>query len=254
MSEAAVFRYRGARGTLIVKRTNARESRFYSDVRPVLLERGLRAPACHFDMPVGKHSWLGLEHLPAAFPAVAFPHDASMLGALAVLHATRLDCVPRHLVHAWSDGLTYRVASQYGAHRQAMTILLERMRSTPRCENVLVWGDANPGNWAMSGDGHPVLLDWQRWGAGSRAFDLATLIPGLPGREAVGRVTDQYLAACETQGDEAPPRELLAGDILRAKAWSVLELLDEPSTPESFLASEQAAIRASFAQWLEACA
>ncbi len=254
LSAAAVFRYRGPRGTLIVKRTTPRESRFYREVRPVLHGRGVRAPQCHFDLSVAGETWLGLEHLPAAFPAAAFPCDASMLGALAALHSTRLASAPRHLVHAWTDGLAHRVASQYGPLRENVMTRLERLRATPRCENVLVWGDANPGNWALGDDGEPVLLDWQRWGAGSRAFDLATFIPGFADCAAVRRVAEEYVTTCDAHGHEPPPRELLAGDILRAKAWSVLELLDEPAEPGSSLASEQAMMRAPFAQWLEACA
>jgi hypothetical protein len=253
LGEASVFRYRGTGGTLIVKRATSRESRFYREARPVLIERGVRAPACYFDLPIETHSWLGLEHLPGALPAAAFPYDASILASLAALHATRLDSAPRHLVHSWTDGLIYRVAAQYGKRRPGVTVQLDRLRSPPQCENVLVWGDANPGNWALSDDGHPVLLDWQRWGVGSRAFDLATLIPGFAGRDAVGRVADAYLVACDDLRHAAPPRELLARDILCAKALSVLEFLDWPSVPGSFLAGAQAGIREPFAEWLETC-
>ena len=253
LSNAAIVRYRGDRGVLVVKRTNPRESWFYRDIRPILLERGIRTPACRFNLVVGDDVWLGLEDIGARYPIAAFPDDDSLLRLLALLHATPLRFAPLHSVIPWTRELNHRVAGQFSMRCDVVEALLERCRSIPRCEDCLVWGDANPHNWAIAQDASPVLLDWQRWGWGTRAFDLATLTPGLGDRASARRVADQYRAACAAVEVDAPPPELLADDILRAKAWSVVELLAEPSVPGSVVTAEQDALRPLFDDWLALC-
>ncbi len=254
LSNATVVRYHGDRDVLVVKRTNSRESWFYRDIRALLLEHGIRTPECRFNLVAGEEAWLGLESIAAPFPIAAFPGDASLLHRLALLHVFPLRSAASHLVIPWTRELNHLVAGLFGARRDVVEGLLQRYRSILQCPDCLVWGDANPHNWAMADDSSPVLLDWQRWGIGSRAFDLATFTPGLADRAAARWVAEEYRAACASASLEVPPLELLAGDILRAKAWSVVELLAQPCEPDSALAAEQRALQPLFGDWLAACA
>ncbi len=40
-------------------------------------------------------------------------------------------------------------------------------------------GDPNPRNWGLRADGTPVLFDWELFGPGTPATDLAIIVPGL---------------------------------------------------------------------------
>lgn len=61
----------------------------------------------------------------------------------------------------------------------------QQLRRFQQCSNELfgyqslVSGDSNAGNWGMRENGDLVLFDWERFGKGSPAIDLAPLIKGM---------------------------------------------------------------------------
>jgi hypothetical protein len=77
----------------------------------------------------------------------------------------------------------------------------------------------------MRTDGTLVLFDWDRFGAGTPAIDLAITIPNLGDTVAYRRVAARYL---EEQDVTAPSaEEKLAHNIAIAKVWSVVHYLSE---------------------------
>ena len=255
LSYATVVHYRGTRGEMVIKKTNRHEMTFYRDMRQALLVHGVDSPQCLFDAMVAEDAWLGLEYVGAAFPMARFPHDAAILGALAAIHGIESADLQPHGVLDWGDEHTRAVAAQLGPRRREVESTLRELQALRQSgPDVLVWGDANPLNWRMRADGRPVLRDWQRWGRGWRAYDLAGVIPGLGDREAFRKVSDGYRACCAARGLAVPAAAALAREIQRGKAWAVVELLGLRAGAGSTLEKTQEIIRGLFADWLEALA
>ena len=251
LSHASVLLHRGARGAIVIKKTNPREARFYRDVRQQFLAHGIDTPQHLFDVAQGEFAWVGIEYVPQAFPRARFPHDAAILDTLAAVHAMRIEGSEPHWVLDWQDEHTRAVAAQFGPRREEIETALRHLQALPNPgPEVLVWGDANPLNWAMREDGRPVLLDWQRWGRGRRGYDLANTIPGLGDEQTYLRVANQYRACCAARGLEAPGSAELALDIRRSKAWACVELLILQPAAGSQLEKTQYWIRDVFADWV----
>ncbi len=91
-------------------------------------------------------------------------------------------------------------------------------------------GDSNAGNWGRRENGDVVLFDWERFGKGSPAIDLAPLIKGMGTKQAMLSLAERYGQIARHSN---PPA--LAREIAIAKAWIVTEvivLLDERQKAE----------------------
>lgn len=107
----------------------------------------------------------------------------------------------------------------------------QQLRLFHKCSDVLfghqslISGDSNAGNWGRRENGDLVLFDWERFGKGSPAIDLAPLIKGMGTKQMFIDIAERY---CQlTFHDDLNE---LARDIAIAKAWIVTEvimLLDE---------------------------
>ncbi|WP_437749945.1 phosphotransferase family protein (plasmid) [Enterobacter mori] len=89
----------------------------------------------------------------------------------------------------------------------------------------LVSGDSNVGNWGRRGNGDLVLFDWERFGKGSPAIDLAPIIKGMGTKQTFIDIAERYCQLSFHHDFNA-----LAREIAIAKAWIVTEvivLLDE---------------------------
>jgi hypothetical protein len=251
LSDASVVLYRGTRSVLVIKKTYRREARFYREMREALLAHGVDTPLCLFAVQLDGDAWLGLEYVPQAFPPARFPCDDAVLDALAGVHSVEVDGAEAHLALDWRDEHTRAVAAQFGARASEVEAALRDLQELRQAgPEALIWGDSNPLNWAMREDGRPVLLDWQRWGRGWRAYDLAGVIPGLGDRKAYREVAAVYRARCSARGIDAPEAAALAREARRAKAWAVVELLGLRALPASPLEKTQDDLRALFADWL----
>lgn len=144
------------------------------------------------------------------------------------LHTVPLQSVPnlaQYVRLRWTNDLaetlTVRLPHDLG---QLLEDLQQRHQYLfqPTC---LISGDPNPTNWAVRMDGALVLFDWERFGAGTPALDLAITVPGLGDAAAYRRVATRYL---EDQHVTAPSAEdALTHDIAVAKVWTVVEYLSE---------------------------
>jgi len=84
----------------------------------------------------------------------------------------------------------------------------------------LISGDSNAGNWGRRDNGEWVLFDWERFGTGSPAIDLAPLIKGMGTPQAFKAMAERYrLIAGYPDGHD------LAKEIAIAKAWIVTEVV-----------------------------
>lgn len=84
---------------------------------------------------------------------------------------------------------------------------------------TLISGDTNDGNWGTRVNGDLVLFDWERFGYGSPAIDLAPLVVGLGSLDDYQAITDRYLPHNPKISTEALSRQLIL-----AKCWLVIEV------------------------------
>lgn len=85
--------------------------------------------------------------------------------------------------------------------------------------NTLISGDSNEGNWGRRDNGELVLFDWERFGYGSPAIDLAPLVSRMGTLPDYERIVDQYL-----WHNTLIPREDLIRQLIIAKSWIVVEV------------------------------
>ncbi len=253
MSGADVWRVRGELGGAVVKRAaDPREHRFYTAVASDLRARGVAIPdllAAHAE--TGAY-WLALEELPTALPRARWLADPDVLGNLARLHATPWSA----LTGAGSPSAWYRCRRTAEITRVVAAVATPR-GATPLAELLeraarvlagggVISGDPNPRNWGLRPDGSAALFDWERFGTGSPAFDLAITVPGLGAPGDFARVAAAY-AALAAPGAAAPS----AADIALAKVWNVVEFLSLEYTHPAIDRASLAALRAALPGWLE---
>lgn len=111
-------------------------------------------------------------------------------------------------------------------HVQAMShILFER--------SVLISGDSNDGNWGTRHNGELVLFDWERFGFGSPAIDLAPLVSRMGSQPEYTAIVDKYI-----RHNSVVSGEQLFKELIIAKSWLVIEvtnLLVRRNKPETSL-------------------
>ncbi len=213
MSGASVLLLAGPRGSVVAKQVHPREMAFYEGVTL----SGVRVPRV-----LGRaDQWLLLEHLPDALPRHRWGADTEVAATLRALHATPTEAiagVPAPFRPRWDDEMhTAAMTVLSLSASAAATLAVVRRAALPLLEPVaVISGDTNPLNWRLDADGHPVLLDWERLGLGHPAIDLGIALPGLPTREEAAAMVSAYGHPGVT-----------SGDVLVAKAWSVVEFAAE---------------------------
>lgn len=85
----------------------------------------------------------------------------------------------------------------------------------------LISGDTNDGNWGMRQNGELVLFDWERFGYGSPAIDLAPLVQGLGSIDEYTSIIEKY-----TQYNSAFTADELTKHLVIAKCWIVIEVVN----------------------------
>lgn len=265
------YRVSGQRGEVIVKcDARGREALFYQQAAPALRRQSVPIPELFWAGKQNGMHWMVLELLPAPLPRDRWVGDPQVMEALARLHVARLEKELEGLPLfrlAWTAEMTEAAVSCVPAqHRSAVrAVLLDVMEQSqglfaPVC---FISGDPNPTNWGLRSDGSVALFDWERFGCGSPAIDVAITMPGLPTEdgELERRVAAAYLTVRDRivgtrAGAEAVHlgAEVWAGGkpsvdgimIRRAKLWTVVEFLSQ------YAAGELPESVRSTAEWLRA--
>ncbi|AYV22854.1 phosphotransferase family protein [Vibrio mediterranei] len=123
--------------------------------------------------------------------------------------------------HAWSlqdTEFAFRALSLPSETQDAL-LTIQTLSSELFEHRGLVSGDTNDGNWGRRDNGELVLFDWERFGFGSPAIDLAPLVKGLGTRSDYRAVIDKYLIY-----NPSISAELLEKHLVIAKAWIVIEV------------------------------
>jgi aminoglycoside phosphotransferase (APT) family kinase protein len=241
MSQSRIFRVSGPRGSAIVK-SGARpaEARFYRTVMPVLKDFGIAIPQLIW---LGSEDdtvwWIALEDVAQPLPRERWDADQEVLAMLKRLHATPPSWLPAGLdgffCPQWTQAMDEATLRYFAVQATGLAELLRRIRGDYQylfSMGCLISGDPNPTNWGLREDGSVVLYDWERFGRGAPALDLAITIPGLGDEGAFKRVAAAYLRAGGGSDAGAIPERIenfpstvgaLAKEIAAAKVWSVVE-------------------------------
>ncbi|PWW16579.1 phosphotransferase family protein [Pantoea sp. AG702] len=205
------------------------EYAFYHNAAPLLAQLGILTPvvksACY------EQRKLVLEYIPEPIQQDAVMSDA-FLSVLARLHIIEPDSSWRFSTHQWDEAalegclallrLPAQAERQFRAMQKHSNVLFE--------QHCVISGDTNAGNWGKRENGELVLFDWERFGLGNSAIDLAPLVKGMGGEEDYRAIARRYC-----QLNSRFNADVLAKEIALAKAWIVNEvvlILSERGKPE----------------------
>ncbi|WBA15568.1 phosphotransferase family protein [Salinivibrio proteolyticus] len=228
MGEASVYRSM-YQGRACITKTHATlvERDFYCSAAPYVNAVGVNTPAL-FEV---RETTLCMEWIPHAVSIEELAQDTNTFEQLARLHGVERPIQPHFKHHQWSLPQTQSALEQLSLTPELESMLYQlQQRSdvlfTPRC---VLSGDTNPGNWGRREDGTLVLFDWERFGQGSPAIDLAPLVAGMGDKSAYQAIIARYKAANPSVDSHS-----LFVELVLAKAWIVIEvvnLLTQRGTP-----------------------
>jgi Ser/Thr protein kinase RdoA (MazF antagonist) len=237
MSGGRVWRVRYRDASCIVKLSaSPAEARFYELAAEQLRAAGVPSPRLAWALHEQDAHWLMLEDIPTPLPvqpAASWRPDARVIAILARLH-TLTRATPPNLPDArsqdWTAVMTCSALALFpSAAAATLAPLLRQLRQesqtifAPWC---WISGDPNPLNWGLRADGSLVLFDWELFGPGTPAIDLAIVIPGLGNAAQYAAVADCYVELWACQPDTLPwTNAQLARNVALAKIASVVRLL-----------------------------
>lgn len=164
---------------------------------------------------------LTLEYVPHKISQDEVARD-DILKRLSRLHDYPADPAWIYHTHIWSESalekslslleLPVRAERQMRCFQQTGSVLFS--------QECLISGDTNAGNWGRRENGDAILFDWERFGTGSPAIDLAPLVQGMGSKQSILQLAERY---CVFATHSVAGR--LAREIALAKAWIVTEVV-----------------------------
>jgi Phosphotransferase enzyme family len=214
----AVHRVQLEDRSVVVKANVApREAEFYRDFAPVLNADGIRTPKLEMITESNGELWLVLEAIPAPLPDKRWLADPQVLETLRKLHEFRFDHAPEFAFQpAWTKTMNAHALHFLPTHFEEKLETFRALAQPLLEPRNLISGDPNPMNWGVLENGDPVLFDWDRFGLGTPALDLAITVPGLGSSEDYANVADAYRGQPDAQ---------LAREIALAKVWVLVDIL-----------------------------
>ncbi|WP_420111192.1 phosphotransferase family protein [Pseudactinotalea sp.] len=246
MSGRVVLAVRGRRDVVVKGPVQASEAAVAGALGARLRRHGVPVPVpLDVVSTATQGTWLVLEYLPDPLPRHRWGADPAALALLSRLHhvpARVLDTLTGRYLPRWDDEMTVAASAvvELGAHEGLLRRLQERWRAATAAGRV-VSGDPNPLNWRLSGDGEPILLDWERLTLASPALDLAIMLPGLPTPSQATAIARAYERA---GGDVVDGTEVLV-----AKVFTVLELA-AAATPGSAAFDAVRGVAPDLSRWM----
>ena len=218
-----------------------REAAFYRNFAPTLNAHGVRTPKLEMIAETGDEIWLVIEHTLAPLPDQRWLADQQVLETLRKLHEYEFDHTPELAFQpTWTQAMNAHALRFLPKHLEEK---LEDFRALaqPLLEpHNLISGDPNPMNWGVLENGEPVLFDWDRFGLGSPALDLAITVPGLGSRNDYEKVAATY---------RGKPDAKLAREITLAKVWVIVDVLGH--VKETLVHEQLQPFLESIPNWLE---
>lgn len=204
-------------GTPCIRKSGASpvERHFYQRAAPHL--RGVNIPAL---LRVEGEA-LFLEQIPNPVTLTQLHHSEQTFVQLASLHNSRYQPDFALKAHSWSLADTDAALSVLCLPESASETIhhIQQLGHELFAEPCLISGDSNEGNWGTRDNGELVLFDWERFGYGSPAIDLAPLVPQVGSLAEYEAIIEHYLRHSS----------LLSGDrllrhLIMAKCWLIIEV------------------------------
>ncbi|XTZ37373.1 phosphotransferase family protein [Salmonella enterica] len=163
-----------------------------------------------------------LEYIPLPVSQDELGSSDTIVNLLSIIHK-HLPAAHYHFKsHCWREDRLAEVYHLLDFSNQQIAIF-EKLRTTsdilfaPSC---IISGDSNAGNWGRRSNGEAVLFDWERFGQGSPAIDLAPLIKGMGTTRDYIQLAERY-----TQINKHYTIKQLSREIMLSKAWIVTEVV-----------------------------
>ena len=224
--------------------TSEVEIHFYQHCAPLLKESGVNSPSIYQADPLSNK--LVMEFIPTTISAEALFLEPKALAHLAAIHKlspsqiigpdSKTDKHPLNTIalhtHEWTQQQTDITFACLRLPDQTMAFI-ENIRSRSQClfrKDHLISGDSNHGNWGLRENGELVQFDWERFGYGSPAIDLAPMIPKMGARDDYKNIAKRY-----AQFNPYAPLNEIIKQVVYAKVWIITEvvsLLETRHNPE----------------------
>lgn len=257
LSHNYVWRVVGTSTSFVVKAAPLpKELLFYQAIAPRLNAQDIATPQLLWADTSSQTAWFVLEDIPIPLPRTRWQADPDVLTLLKRLHNATLDSVPLPLfVPAWTDALTHTALTLLPiSHRSSTKQILHTLQmQSQHLFRTQCWisGDPNPLNWGIRQDGTVVLYDWERFGRGTPALDLAITVPGLGNWPAFEQVARQYVDAQPSAYTDGITIATLTREIAYAKVWNVVEFLAMVSAGEVEQTEGVLALVQQLPEWLD---
>jgi hypothetical protein len=229
--------------SVVVKVSNhPRERLFYEKHAESLRACNVAVPELYFSGcdADGMH-YIVIEYIPHPLPQTKWIRNMQQVKMLFALHyatwGERRPDVEVPYCPAWTEEMTDRVFAWFARSTEADLILGRLRRGQALWQRMnftcCISADPNPTNWRVRDDGTLVLVDWERFGYGTPAIDLAILMPGFGSQDgSLERWLAEAYVQCwhEAEGFAPMSPEVLQAQIRLAKLWSVIEFIAGAAT------------------------
>ncbi|NVN83987.1 MULTISPECIES: phosphotransferase [unclassified Vibrio] len=164
---------------------------------------------------------LFIEHIPHSLTLNELQASPEAYQQLSRIHQSQY--FPNFAVkeHCWkrSDTEAALASLKLPQVTQDSLLRIQKLSGVLFDHKTLVSGDANEGNWGRRANGQLVLFDWERFGYGSPAIDLAPLVSRMGTLSDYEFIVDHYL-----HHNNLISREDLIRQLIIAKSWIVIEV------------------------------
>ncbi|MEZ9423144.1 phosphotransferase family protein [Vibrio lentus] len=164
---------------------------------------------------------LYIEYIPHSLKLTELQITSDVYQQLSRIHQSQYVPSSKVKEHCWhiNETETALASLKLPLVTQDSLLCIQQLSDALFDHKTLVSGDANEGNWGRRDNGQIVLFDWERFGFGSPAIDLAPLVTRMGTLPDYERIVDQYL--CH---NTLIPREDLIKQLIIAKSWIAVEV------------------------------
>lgn len=164
---------------------------------------------------------LFIEHIPHSLTLNELQTTSEVYQQLSRIHRSQYSPSFAVKEHCWShcDTEAALASLKLPLVTQDSLLCIQQLSGALFDHKTLVSGDANEGNWGRRDNGQLVLFDWERFGYGSPAIDLAPLVSRM------GTLSDyEFLVDLYLPHNNLISREDLIKQLIIAKSWIVIEV------------------------------
>ena len=208
-------------GVQCIKKQNTSlvELNFYQNIAPLLRTNGVNIPEL-IEIDFVKQN-LFIEYIPNIVTLDELNANSETFSQLSKVHKFTQSINTLTKNHEWTELQTEKALMLLELPEISAQMLRDIQKQSDLLFDQITFisGDSNVGNWRVNSNGELVLFDWERFGYGSPAIDLAPLIKGMGAASDYEIVVNKYLK----YNDHLSGSNLVKKLII-AKAWLIVEV------------------------------